>query len=92
MNKQDQYVKYLMDKFAEFPEDGTSYIWLYDNTTLYYNKEGNLEDLENCDGDTYGYDCPSYFGNFNGLSVFKLNDDFGGEFKIILKDSNKVTI
>lgn len=91
MSKQDQYVKYLMDEYAEFPIDGTTYLWLYDNTELSYNTESNLEDLENGDGDTYS-DYVQELEKFNGLTIFKMSDGCGGEYKIILKDSNRVEI
>lgn len=84
----DEYT-YLNRKHAEFPDDGTAYVWSRTDCGVSYNAEGNKEDLENEDGATYS-DYAEELGETDSLIAFEINNGCGGKYRIIFSKENEI--
>lgn len=72
------------------PDNLTDCLWYGDFDTLTYNKEGNVHELMNGDGNTYQYEVRSSFEK-EGFIIFTLQDDYGGSsFQAVFDLSKKV--
>lgn len=72
------------------PDDYTQYPWVRGSIDeLSFNKENNIDELMNCDGDTYSYNITSEFERDNFV-IFTLRNDCGGESFQAIFDLSKM--
>lgn len=81
----------LFEKEIWTPDDCTEYVWVRGSVDqMSFNKEGNVNDLMNSDGNTYTYDI-HFEVERGGFVIFALQDDYGGSsFQAIFDLSKKI--
>jgi len=81
----------LFKKETWTPDDLTGYIWTKESVDeLAFNKQQNVDDLMNHDGDTYSFNVHSEIER-DGYVIFALQNYYGGEsFQAIFDLSKKV--
>jgi hypothetical protein len=87
MNKQ------LLELFEEhiyFPEDHTKVCWTENYGTISYNKENNVEDLLDGNGETYSGEVREDLIEIDGYVMYLLDSSCGFDYQAIFSLALKV--
>ena len=85
--------KQLLELFEEhiyFPEDHTKVCWIEDRGTISYNKENNVENLLDGNGETYSGEVREGPIEIDGYVMYLLDSSCGFDYQAIFSLALKV--
>ena len=86
MNKQ---LLELFEEHIDFPEDHTKVCWTEDRGTISYNKENNVEDLLDGNGETYSGEVREGPIEIDGYVMYLLDSSCGFDYQAIFSAALK---